>query len=82
MILQMTSVITSIHQGSFFTPINLSCSNVGINGTSFGGGNSCLFLANATVPGSNPVGGGLLYVSGGALKYRGSAGTVTNIAAA
>ncbi len=42
-----------------------------------------LFIANATtVPGSNPVGGGNLYVEGGALKWRGSSGTVTTIAAA
>jgi len=40
-----------------------------------------LFIANAsTVPSSNPSGGGLLYVEGGALKYRGSSGTVTTIA--
>ncbi len=39
-------------------------------------------LANATAPTANPTGGGVLYVEGGALKYRGSSGTVTTIAAA
>lgn len=40
-------------------------------------------LANATaVPSSNPVGGGVLYCEGGALKYRGSSGTVTTVAPA
>jgi hypothetical protein len=39
-----------------------------------------LHLANATVPTANPTGGGVLYVEGGALKYRGSSGTVTTIA--
>ena len=39
-----------------------------------------LHLANATVPTANPSGGGVLYVEGGALKYRGSSGTVTTIA--
>ena len=34
----------------------------------------------ATAPAANPTGGGVLYVSGGALKYRGSAGTVTTLA--
>ena len=34
----------------------------------------------ATAPTANPTGGGYLYVQGGALKYRGSSGTVTNIA--
>ena len=39
-----------------------------------------LHLANATVPTANPSGGGVLYVEAGALKYRGSSGTVTTIA--
>ena len=48
---------------------------------SFGGGGGVLFVANAaTVPSSNPSGGGILYVEAGALKYRGSSGTVTPIA--
>jgi len=57
--------------------------NVGIGGSSMGGGAVVLFLANATTaPTSNPTGGGILYVQAGALKYRGSSGTVTTIAAA
>ena len=39
-----------------------------------------VFMANLTAPASNPTGGGYLYVEGGALKYRGSSGTVTTIA--
>jgi len=47
----------------------------------FGGGTKVLGIANATaVPTTNPTGGGVLYVENGALKYRGSTGTVTNIA--
>jgi hypothetical protein len=56
--------------------------NVGI-GTAdqFGGGVKVVGLANATTaPASNPTGGGVLYVESGALKYRGSSGTVTTIA--
>ena len=34
----------------------------------------------ATAPSSNPTGGGVLYVASGALKFRGSSGTVTTIA--
>lgn len=57
--------------------------NVGLNGSSFGAGVGVIFLANAgTVPTTNPSLGGLLYVQAGALKYRGSSGTVTTIAAA
>jgi hypothetical protein len=55
--------------------------NTGIGGLSVGGGSRVLFIANAlTVPTSNPTGGGIVYVEGGALKYRGSSGTVTILA--
>lgn len=55
--------------------------NIGINTTSVGGGVFVVAIANATtVPTTNPTGGGILYVDGGALKYRGSSGTVTTIA--
>ena len=39
-----------------------------------------MFLPDCTTaPTANPTGGGILYVEGGALKYRGSSGTVTTI---
>ena len=48
---------------------------------SLGGGAGVIGIANAsTVPSSNPTGGGILYVEAGALKFRGSSGTVTTIA--
>jgi hypothetical protein len=51
--------------------------------TSIGGGAGVLGIANATtVPTSNPTGGGILYVEAGALKYRGSSGTITTLGAA
>jgi hypothetical protein len=41
----------------------------------------CFGIANATtVPTGAPAGGGVIYVEAGALKYRGSSGTVTTIA--
>ena len=44
-----------------------------------GAGN--IFIGNSTtIPSSNPTNGGALYVEGGALKFRGSSGTVTTIA--
>lgn len=47
---------------------------------SFGGGVDTVFIANAaTVPSTDPTGGGILYVEGGALKYRGTAGTITTL---
>ncbi|AGP56194.1 hypothetical protein M271_23420 [Streptomyces rapamycinicus NRRL 5491] len=57
--------------------------NLRINTTSMGGGVGVIGMANATtVPTTNPVGGGVLYPEGGALKWRGSSGTVTVIAPA
>jgi hypothetical protein len=54
-----------------------------INMASFGGGAGVVGIANATtVPTTNPTGGGILYSEGGALKWRGSSGTITTIAAA
>jgi len=48
---------------------------------SYGGGSFVMFIANRSVaPGSNPTGGGILYAESGALKWRGSGGTVTTIA--
>jgi len=41
-----------------------------------------LGLANATAPSTSPAGMGQLYVEAGALKFRGSSGTITTIAAA
>jgi hypothetical protein len=51
--------------------------------TDMGGGEGCTFIADSTVvPTSNPTGGGYLYVESGALKWKGSSGTVTIIASA
>ena len=50
---------------------------------SYGGGDKVISITNATTaPASNPIGGGVLYAEAGALKWRGSSGTVTTIAAA
>jgi hypothetical protein len=59
-----------------------SSGNLGIGTTSFGASSvRVIGIGNAvTVPTGNPTGGGVLYVEAGALKYRGSSGTVTTIA--
>jgi hypothetical protein len=61
-----------------------SDTNLGIGTTvDFGSGLGVIFIENVTVaPTVTPVGGGILYVQAGALKYRGTSGTVTTIAAA
>jgi hypothetical protein len=41
-----------------------------------------LLMQNGSVPAANLTNGGILYVDAGALKYRGSSGTVTTIGAA
>lgn len=57
--------------------------NLRINTSSVGGGTGVIGIANAaTAPTINPTGGGVLYVEAGALKFRGSSGTTTTIAAA
>ncbi len=63
--------------------------NIGIGFTEakqfkkFGGGQGVIAIVNASVaPSMNLAGGGILYVENGALKYRGSSGTVTEIAPA
>ena len=70
--------------GSMFTILSLeSDGNVGINGESYGGADGAVFIANAgTLPTSTPSGGGILYVRGGALWWRGSSGTDTLLASA
>ena len=58
--------------------------NIGLRtGSQFGAGQGVIAIANAAIaPSVNPSNGGILYVEDGALKYRGSEGTVTVIAPA
>jgi hypothetical protein len=60
---------------------SLGHSNVGLNGRDYQNGVGIFYIGNAsTVPSTNPSNGGILYTDAGALKYRGSSGTVTTIA--
>lgn len=57
--------------------------NLLLNTTATGTGSGVLSMLNAAaVPSTNPASGGIIYVEAGALKYRGSAGTITTLAAA
>lgn len=77
---------------SDFIQLGTSTATTAINGAnisllssigSFGSGSAVIFIANAgVVPSTNPLNGGILYVDSGALKYRGSSGTVSMIAPA
>lgn len=60
-----------------------SARNFGFGWSTFGSSVVGVFsIANGTAPTTSPAGGGQLWVESGALKYRGSSGTVTTIAAA
>jgi hypothetical protein len=55
--------------------------NIGVGVTAFGtSAAKVIGIANGTAPSTSPAGMGQLYVESGALKYRGSSGTVTVIA--
>lgn len=57
--------------------------HLGAKGATDGSGVKTVYISNAsTLPTVNPVGGGILFVDNGALKYRGTSGTVTTIAPA
>lgn len=66
------------------TDVKLDGSNIALHGVgSYGGGSKVIFLHDCTTaPTTNPSGGGILYSQAGALKWRGSSGTVTTIAPA
>lgn len=78
---EISAAGNSIHRATaFFT----SAIQAGSASADLGGSAGfVLSMKNAsTNPSTNPTGGGILYVSGGALLYRGSSGTVTPLAAA
>lgn len=68
--------------GTAFGNVCVDGGNFGLGTTTeFGGGSRVIAIGNRlTAPTSNPTGGGVLYVESGALKYRGSSGTVTTLA--
>ena len=65
------------------TAMTLNASGLGLGTATFGtSAAKVLAIANGTAPTTSPAGIGQLYVESGALKFRGSSGTVTTIAAA
>lgn len=80
-------VLTGNHFLRFINPSLFSETTIDKNGNwAFysrytGNGQDVIWISNrTTAPTNNPSGGGTLYVESGALKYRGSSGTVTTIA--
>lgn len=63
--------------------LTLAGSNLGLGVTAWGTSAACVIgIVNGTAPSTSPVGMGQLWVESGALKYRGSSGTVTTVAVA
>jgi hypothetical protein len=61
--------------------LRVTANNFGFGVTSFGtSAVGVIGIVNGTAPSTSPAGMGQLYVESGALKYRGSSGTVTTIA--
>lgn len=74
--------VTAVGKDLFLRAPNVGIGRQGALPT-FGGGSGVVAIRNAeTVPTSSATGGGILFVESGALKYRGSSGTVTTIAPA
>lgn len=70
-------------RGPSYTILTDINGNVGFGASSFGASAvNVIGIKNGTAPTTSPAGMGQLYVEAGALKYRGSGGTVTTIAAA
>ena len=69
---------------SFTQALTLTAAvNLLLNGTSDpAGAQGCLVIYNRTAAPTGNIAGGILYVESGALKYRGSSGTVTTLAVA
>lgn len=74
---------TAIGDSTLFENLRIigNTKNIGFNISTFGtGAIGVIGIANGAAPTTSPVGMGQLYVEAGALKYRGSSGTVTTIA--
>ena len=86
LVFRIKTTASSAESSAYYTDaltIDGEKGNVGVGVSTFGtSAAKVLGLANATAPSTSPAGMGQLYVESGALKFRGSSGTVTTIAAA
>jgi hypothetical protein len=75
-----------INAGAQGTPLiygEFDDANIGFSTKDMGSGTGVIGILNATAaPSGTPTGGGVLYVESGALKYKGSSGTVTTLGVA
>lgn len=86
LVFRIKTTASSAESSAYYTDaltIDGEKGNLGIGVSTFGtSAAKVLGLANATAPSTSPAGMGQLYVESGALKFRGSSGTITTIAAA
>jgi len=79
-------VFSVVDGGTTLFTVTASTKNIGIGGNAsslFASGTGVVGMLNATAaPSGTPTGGGVLYTEAGALKFKGSSGTVTIIAVA
>lgn len=73
----LTTDITALEDNKLNLSGGILTGNLGIGGASFSSSTYAIFLANDSAPSGTPSGGGLIFVEAGALKYKGSSGTVT-----
>lgn len=62
--------------------LNDANATLNLGGVTGSSPNNAILMANLTGSVATPTGGGVLFVDAGALKYRGSGGTVTTLATA
>jgi len=74
------SLATNFYQQAGASGLRFSTRPLIVNGPAFDG-SVATFIPNG-VPVGTPAGGGLLFVDAGALKYKGSGGTITTLGAA
>lgn len=78
-----SSILVDLTLGSVAMDLKVKANNISLIADSqdMGLGVGMVRISNrTTAPSTNPTGGGLLYAESGALKWRGSSGTVTTIA--
>ena len=73
-----TTLLRVNTSGYVVAPLGILVGSALTTGTGFNG-TSVLGLSNATAPTGDPVGGGILYVETGALKYKGTSGSAATI---
>lgn len=71
-----------LQDGTASIAVSFGNYSFGNPGYTFGSEQGVIYIKNCTTPPSTPTAGGIFYVDSGALKYRGSSGTISTVAPA